>query len=322
MPAKSPDLPNIIIATGAGPFSVLHGSRQIAESTKRGDVDGCLAVRSVTSEVPDRSKAILDPDDFTNPKTCAEAMLQGVRESALGISRLYKNVRRLVVVVFCNTFHSPQIFSEFEIGIEELRGTTRSTIDEIKVVNLPRVVVKFLNKELFHCVPDNEKRVGVLCTSGARQSGIYDSLFGEFGWQVENLPPKEQERLHDAIYNQYWGLKKQRDSQLASQVVWDAVTYLLQQDVRAIVLGCTELRFGTKLSVQESSTAAQIICDMFKEGPLPRIAVAGHQPAILLDSSTVGARAAVRASDPNRLAEIGVSDRVFYLDACLKPSSK
>jgi aspartate/glutamate racemase len=324
---------NYIIAAGAGPYSVGHGANQILRNTKIDKVDSCISMDAIFRDLPDRSKAILDPTSEVNPETCAKKMVQGISTKIDGVIMaqknkdiVHENIKKFVIPVFCNTFHAPVIYQEYEKLIESLRKRTRL---DIELINMPEVVTRFTTKHLF---PDEDrKNVGVLCTNGSRKVGLYDTLFEEQGWQVTNLPDEMQNKLHGAIYNKFWGLKRNPNSSDASKIVWEAIIYLIKQEVRAVVFGCTEIKFGStssRINIQENTLngnathyqEVQVVRNMFMHGPLPQVAIRGGAPAALIDSSTFGARGAVKAAAPNNLKDIELSNKIFEIDEYKKSS--
>lgn len=298
-----------IVVTGAGPLSVNHAEGQIIAQSKRNRTDGCLLCSGVVSEVPDRTYALKSPDDHTNPKTCAEAMFRGIKHGVYGFINAYPKVEKIAAVIACNTFHVREIFSEYLELISKLQQDVRDRV-AIEVINMPEATANFLANQLLNTEAPDKKKVGILCTSGSREFGLYDKIFELLGWKSVNLPPEMQAKLHNAIYNEILGLKVNPNSTEASEIVWECIVYLLRQGVRAIVLGCTELRFGTQKSWWNDDGVLKTVWDMFVHGSLPKIALEGHAPddsAFLLDSTVLAVRKAIDIVAPKRLINLDLS---------------
>jgi len=122
-------------------------------------------------------------------------------------------------------------------------------------------------------------RVGVLCTTGTRRSGVYDQLLAARGYQAIYVPESNQELLHASIYDRHWGIKATpKPSDRAVQTVASMADDLIGQGAAAIILACTELPLALDGRVYRS---------------IP-----------LIDPMVSLARALIRESAPDKLAPL------------------
>ncbi len=91
-------------------------------------------------------------------------------------------------------------------------------------------------KELQRQIP-NIKKVGVLATNAAVQTGLYDKCCERFGIEVVPALNGYQERMHDSIFDfKYNGLSEGCISEAVA-----AAEYLIANGSEAIIMGCTEI---------------------------------------------------------------------------------
>lgn len=91
-------------------------------------------------------------------------------------------------------------------------------------------------KELLRQVPQ-AKRVGVLATSAAMESGLYQSYCARRGIEVIPLDPTVQQAVQTSIFHfKYHGLLPENRQSMA-----DAAHRLVEQGAEALLLGCTEI---------------------------------------------------------------------------------
>ena len=96
--------------------------------------------------------------------------------------------------------------------------------------------------QYLHEVTPGLKRVGLFSTTGTRRSRIWHNVLEQAGIETIELPEELQQRLHEDIYHPKWGIKAL--SKVAERVRLDFDGFcqmLLEQEVEAIILGCTEL---------------------------------------------------------------------------------
>merc|ERR1719266_506174 len=96
------------------------------------------------------------------------------------------------------------------------------------------------------------KKIGLMSTTGTRNSGVYRDLLEPEGFDVIEVPENMQGELHDSIYNREWGVKA------VSPVTEKAVSnfqsytrYLIQEGAEAVILGCTEIPIAMPQKIYE-----------------------------------------------------------------------
>jgi len=95
----------------------------------------------------------------------------------------------------CNTFHAPVIFEHFLHYMENIGP-------KIQILNMIDETVKdVLGKN------SSIRKVGLLSTTGTRNTGVYADLLENKGIELIQVPIDMQEELHDSIYNKEWGIK-------------------------------------------------------------------------------------------------------------------
>jgi aspartate racemase len=100
-----------------------------------------------------------------------------------------------------------------------------------------------------------------------------------YEYNIEAVVPDKgtQEIVHDAIYNPDYGVKSKQNpvSEIARMKLEEAVRHLQKKGAQAIVMGCTEIPL--------------VFTNNFLDGIL------------LIDPSTILARALIRETYPNKL---------------------
>lgn len=145
------------------------------------------------------------------------------------IQSLY-NLGADLIGIPCNTTHVPRIFNAINRGLQE-RGIN---------VTLKHMVNETVKHTRYQY--PNAKKIAVLSTNGTYRSNVYTNSLKKHGFEV--FIPKEnyQESLiHRMIYDPVFGLKanigvKPEIYELLTQ----AFSYLLKNEVEVIILGCTE----------------------------------------------------------------------------------
>ncbi len=118
-----------------------------------------------------------------------------------------------------------------------------------------------LIKEL---APD-AKKIGLMSTTGTRQSRVYHNLLAPAGYQVIEVPEEQQAAVHDAIYNKAWGIKAVSPVTLkAVNAFRDFAATLQASGADVAILGCTEIPlalpgkdFGGMLLIDPMEAAAR-----------------------------------------------------------------
>merc|ERR1712046_310445 len=85
-------------------------------------------------------------------------------------------------------------------------------------------------------------KVGLMSTTGTRQTGVYRELLEPMGYTVLEVEEAVQEELHGSIYNTEWGIKAVTPCTEKARNNFMRYTELLaQQGAEAVILGCTEI---------------------------------------------------------------------------------
>ena len=81
-----------------------------------------------------------------------------------------------------------------------------------------------------------------MSTTGTRKTLVYQQILEPLGFEIVQVPKKEQDALHETIYNLYWGIKAVSPvSDKARERFLNYSDELRKQNVSAIILGCTEI---------------------------------------------------------------------------------
>jgi aspartate racemase len=253
------------ICGGVGPAAGLQLHQLLLEHTDSGGEDqGHLNVAHCS-----RSEDMTDRTEFL--------LHGGVENPACGMARTFAMLRaaatqtraRLVVGVPCNTFHAKPIWDEFLARTHD----PKRALDSVRYVHMLRETAAFIAERLPSC-----RRIGLLSTTGTRQSRVYHDLLTPLGYSIVEVGEALQPELHESIYNRDWGIKSTapRVSARARANFHRYALQLQERGAEVIVLGCTEIPFA--FTGRES--------------------VAGLP---LIDPMVALARGMIRVADPTRL---------------------
>ena len=158
---------------------------------------------------------------------------QVLKNTILSTNQNQGDKNKYVVGVPCNTFHSSIIFNKFKETIATTSTATSKT--NIKVINMVESTVSYIQKK-------NYKKIGILCTEGTRDSGVYSEIIKERGMDIIMVPKTQQNEVNDIIYNKEYGIKSLSyatdDVINKSKII---VESLINKGADTIILGCTEL---------------------------------------------------------------------------------
>jgi aspartate racemase len=136
-----------------------------------------------------------------------------------------------VIGITCNTAHSPAIY---DVILKELKRKE----SPVRLLNMPQETCDNL-KENFPLI----KRVGVMTTNGTYNSGIYETLLTEMGYDVILPDTRFQHSvIHRAVYDPEFGIKANpgKCSGELNLLLTQAVDFFEEQQAQAVILGCTE----------------------------------------------------------------------------------
>lgn len=242
------------IVGGVGPLAGLDIVAKIIEET-RATTDQehlPLMLSSQPHKIADRTAYLLG---------------QSPENPAFALAKLILDLEKAgatVVAIPCNTAHAPRIF---DVVQEELRKAN----SQVKLLHLIAETAAFISSNF------GEIPVGVLSTTGTKNTGLYQNILTQAG--LSAIAPQEelQELVHASIYDKTYGIKATSApvSNRARQTLIEAIMALKKQGAKAIVLGCTEL----PLAIPEKENAGLAI----------------------VDPNRILARALIRELDPSKL---------------------
>ena len=209
---------------GVGPYAGLDFFRNILTNTRAAkDQDHLNAMLiSCPALIPDRTGFLLGG--------------QGAGENpALGI---FESARRLYLAgathaaVACNTAHAGRIFNPF-------CAMARESLPRLKVLNMLEICGASARKRF-----PQYSRAGLLATLGTHKAKVYQEYFkAEAGFTLLEPDDRGQERVHEAIYSEEFGVKAhpQEITDQAASRINQELERLVERGAQMIILGCTEL---------------------------------------------------------------------------------
>lgn len=166
----------------------------------------------------------------------------------------------------CNTAHTKKIFSTIKLELKKHTAT-------IRVLNMIEETADFISTNHPYVT-----KVGVLSTTGTYKSGLYTKALRSKGYDVV-LPSLDMQEslIHPAIYHQIYGIKTISFPvhPQARESLIKGISFLKEQGAQAVILGCTEI----PLAITEKK-----INDI-----------------LMIDPTTVLARALIRSSNPKKI---------------------
>lgn len=230
LPYNPDNKPTLIIGGGVGPMAGVELHRMIIANTQTqgSDQDHLDVIHiSAARTIGDRTDYLLGKNR-SNP---GPAMAAAV---GLGLAGLLNPQGRLdskvVVGVPCNTFHASPIYQRF---LQELSDFE----PQLKAVHMLRETIS-----LIRSINPKATRIGLMSTTGTRESGVWHDLLSSEGYSVLEVPEDEQPLLHEAIYKPEWGLKAVTPaSDEARNRMEGFCSSLIDSGAEMVVLGCTEI---------------------------------------------------------------------------------
>lgn len=180
------------------------------------------------------------------------------------ITRQMESAGVTIVGIPCNTAHADPIYGVYE---QELAKTNQ----QIRILHLVKETISYM-KALYP-----KAKVGILSTTGTRNSGLYRDLLLKEGFEIVEPNEAWQERIHAAIYDKEYGIKSQSNP-VTNKVrleLHSAMDELKKEGAEIIILGCTEL----PLALPEND----------------------HNGMTLIDPNRILARALIYAFSPDKL---------------------
>lgn len=197
------------IIGGMGPMATVDLMRKIILSTDaKTDQEHIHILVDNNTQIPDRTAAIEGRGESP-----AARMLQS--------AKLLEAQGADVLVIACNTAH--YFLDEFKDKVH------------VPIINMIDEVVK-------HCVELGYSEVGLLCTIGTRNTGIYQKACDKFNIKLVVPDDEEIKALQDMIYS---GVKANNFNYDTSNVK-QVISTMRNRGAQAFILGCTE----TPIAVQ------------------------------------------------------------------------
>eukprot|EP01061_Rhynchopus_euleeides_P022439 TRINITY_DN3654_c0_g1_i8.p1 TRINITY_DN3654_c0_g1~~TRINITY_DN3654_c0_g1_i8.p1 ORF type:complete len:488 (+),score=143.29 TRINITY_DN3654_c0_g1_i8:120-1466(+) len=216
------------IGGGVGPAAGVMLHKKIIEATISGGSDqGHCEVHHISRPgVADRTSYLLG-ESQDNPAGGMALTMEAVASSARKSGKTH-----VVAGVPCNTFHAPPIWDEFIRTLETQRISR--TVHMVHMLHETACAIEKI-------VP-GAKKIGLLSTTGTRDSRVYANLLEPMGYEVVQVDLMLQSNVHDAIYNKEWGVKAvQPTTYQACGAFANFARDLVVQGAEAIILGCTEI---------------------------------------------------------------------------------
>lgn len=197
------------IIGGMGPMATVDLMRKIILSTDaKTDQEHIHILVDNNPQIPDRTAAI-------------EGRGESPVEKMLQSAKLLEAQGADVLVIACNTAHY--------------------FLDEFKdKVNVP--IINMIDEAVNHCLELGYSEVGLLCTIGTRNTGIYQKACDKFNLKLVVPDDEEIKALQDMIY---LGVKANNFNYDTSNVK-QVISTMRNRGAQAFILGCTE----TPIAVQ------------------------------------------------------------------------
>lgn len=179
---------------------------------------------SLSRLVPDRTEYLTG----IVQKNPADGMLEVLSYAADAITR---HPAGCAVGGFpCNTFHAPRIWDRFAARCNE-------EFPWIEPVHMLELVARGVRERY-----GIGASIGLLSTTGTRNSAVYRDLLEKAGLVVVEVEPDDQQEVHRIIYDLEWGIKAQSPvTATARAALVHFLDRLSSQGPVAVILGCTEL---------------------------------------------------------------------------------
>lgn len=208
------------IVGGVGPLAGVDIMKKIIEETDVVTDQEHLSVllSSQPQRIVDRTAYLLGDEPVNPGYALAEIAIE------LG------NSGATVAAVPCNTAHAPAIF---DVVKKELAKSGLA----LKLLHLIEETAAFIQEQYPGAT------VGVLSTTGTRDTGLYKNVISSFG--LTHIAPDDdlQAVVHEAIYDETFGIKACSSpvTDRAQDSLLTAIKKMRTLGVDVIILGCTEL---------------------------------------------------------------------------------
>jgi aspartate racemase len=226
------------ILGGVGPMAGVHVQQKIIKATQKANTDQqhlSTLHFCCPSYIGDRTRWLLSSDKSApNP---GDGMFEVARTMSIAANAMGMSA---VVGVPCNTFHSDAIFAQFLHRIDEWNcqhGYSEHSPGHLKVLHMIELTLK-------HIKAEGSTKVGLLATSGTRETFLYESIAEVMGGvEIVHVAQDQQESVQDSIYNTTDGIKaiSRGCDRVVESLTHHVHTLVEEQGAQAVILGCTEL---------------------------------------------------------------------------------
>jgi aspartate racemase len=240
---------------GVGPYAGLDLVKKIFDHTVANrDQDHLdLYLTNLPERIEDRTTFLLEGGD--NP---AEGIFQSLEKLV--------HIGATTIAIPCNTAHAAAIYTV-------VSERTAQVYPHVTLLNM----IDETCRKIAHDFPQGGK-IGLLATKGTHAVGVYRQYLDAYpSLQLIEPDLEGRERVHSAIYDPSYGIKAVAPvSAKAIGILEEECRKLVDQEVSAIILGCTEL---------------------------PLALHAGMFSCTLVDPTLVLARAAISSVAPHKLRQ-------------------
>ncbi len=209
------------IIGGMGPKATVDFLQQVISLTPATkDQEHLKMIVAMNPQIPDRTEAILNRLDSPLPELTKSAKL--LEESGVHF-----------IVIPCVTAH---------VWLKEIQKSI-----SVPIISLLDVTLKRVREE-----GASLKNIGILTTTGTKQSRIFDKLFNPDGYTIIYPEEKIQERfVMEGIYR----IKAGNDPHQSTRHFLRASEDLMKKGAQIIIAACTEI----PLSIQQADIAVPLI---------------------------------------------------------------
>lgn len=191
---------------GMGPEATIDIFQKIVTATNANkDEDHLRIIIDNNPKMPSRQDAILKGSQNPGPMMALTA--QNLEKAGADF-----------IIICANTAHYFYEDVQAAVGIEVLH-IIKEAVNETVNMN------------------ERIKRVGVLATTGAMKANIFQTSFAEKGIEVIGLPDYLQKEIQESIFL----FKYSSEKNVSAVKLLNAVEYLRERKVEAIIMGCTEI---------------------------------------------------------------------------------
>ena len=247
--------PIIGILGGVGPMAgiLLHTKIINKTNVKRDQEHLDIVHLSLPQYIGDRTSYLLELQMTKNKEPTIKNPGIGMGKVAQALSATASSLNtNALVVVTCNTFHSPIIFNEFmkeikrinmeickqhKIKHQKMPSIKQSIPGYLYIHHMVELTLLFIKQEL------GINKVGLMSTTGTRNTHLYlEIAINKFNLEIIEIDQEYQDELHECIYNKQDGIKTLSFASSRVRANFEKyVKMLYAKGATAAILGCTEI---------------------------------------------------------------------------------